>query len=101
MTKKQYQNATGIFSTQLAIGSFLIGTLLLILHLLFRSGIVIEIGLIYVSLVFLMNLIMLINLVILCFTQKNHQEYFTIKFLIILANIPITFVYIKIIIETI
>ena len=69
MTKKQYQNATGIFSTQLAICSFLIGTLLLILHLLFRSGIVIEIGLIYVSLAFLMNLIMLINLVILCFTQ--------------------------------
>lgn len=101
MTKKQYQNATGIFSTQLAIGAFLIGTLLLILHLLFRSGIVIEIGLIYVSLAFIMNLIMLINLIILCFTQKNHQEYFTIKILILLANIPIAFVYLKIIIETI
>ena len=61
MTKKQYQNATGIFSTQLAIGSFLIGTLLLILHLLFTNGIVIEIGLIYVSLAFLMNLILLIQ----------------------------------------
>lgn len=101
MTKKQYQNASGIFSSQLAIGSFLIGTLLLILHLLFPNGIIIEIGLIYISLAFLMNLIILINLIILCFTQKNHQEYFTIKILILLANIPITFVYLKIIIGTI
>jgi len=101
MTKKQYQNATGIFSTQLAIGSFLIGTLLLILQLLFPNGILLAIGLIYVSLAFMMNLIILINLIILCFTQKNHQEYFTIKILILLANIPIAFVYLKIIIGTI
>jgi hypothetical protein len=101
MTKKQYQNATGIFSTQLAIGSFLIGTLLLILQLLFPNGILLEIGLIYVSLAFLMNLIVLINLIILCFTQKNHQEYYTIKILILLANIPIALVYLQIIIENI
>jgi hypothetical protein len=101
MTKKQYQNATGIFSTQLAIASFILGTLLLILHLLFPNGRLLEIGLIYVALAFLLNLIMLIYLIILYFTQKNHQEYFTIKILILLANIPIAFVYIKIITETI
>ena len=101
MTKKQYQNATGIFSTQLAIASFLLGTLLLILYLIIPSGRLLEIGLIYVIIAFLLNLVMLIYLIILCFTQKNHQEYFTIKILILLANIPISLVYLKIISENI
>ena len=100
MTKKQYKNATGILSTQLAIGSFLIGTLLLIVELLIPSGRLLEIGLIYVLIAFSVNLIMFAYLIYLCFTQKNHQEYYTIKILILLANIPITFLYIKIISET-
>jgi len=99
MTKKQYQNATGIYSTQLAIGSFLIGTLLVILQLLFPNENLLKVGLLYVLLAFIINSIMLIYLIFLCFTQKNHQEYYTIKILILLANIPITFVYIKIILE--
>lgn len=99
MTKKQYQNATGIYSTQLAIGSFLIGTLLLLFQLLFPNENLLKVGLLYVFLAFILNLIMLIYLIFLCFTQKNHQEYYTIKILILLANIPITFVYIKIILE--
>ncbi|MEC4004815.1 hypothetical protein OX283_009125 [Flavobacterium sp. SUN052] len=100
MTKKQYQNATGIFSTQLAIGSFLVGTLLLILELLFPNGQLLEFGLIYVIIAILFNLMVLIYLIYLCFTQKNHQEYYTIKILILLANIPIAIVYMKIISET-
>jgi hypothetical protein len=101
MTKKQYHNATGIFSTQLAIGSFVIGTLLLILHLTVRSFDFIGIGLIYVAIAVIANLIMLFYLIYLCFTQKNHQDYFIIKILILLANIPIALVYLKIVTENI
>jgi hypothetical protein len=100
MTKKQYQNATGIFSTQLAIGSFAIGTLLLILQVLLHNETLIEIGLYYVIIAFIANLIMLLYLSFLLFTQLNHQEYYIIKILILLANIPIAFVYMRIVAET-
>jgi hypothetical protein len=100
MTKKQYENATGIFSTQLAIGSFAIGTILLILHLINPNGKLLGVGAIYLILAFAINLIMLFRLTYLAFTQKNHQDYFTIKILILLANVPIAFVYLKIVGET-
>ncbi|WP_298137443.1 hypothetical protein [Flavobacterium sp.] len=100
MTKKQYENATGIFSTQLAIGSFIIGTILLIMHLLFPNGYLLFIGVLYVIIAILVNLLMLLQLLYLLLTQKNHQDYFTIKILILLANIPIAFVYLKIVLAT-
>ena len=97
MTKKQYQNATGILSTQIAITSFVIGTILLIAYLLLLNSSLLQIGIIYLIIAFLVNLIMLVYLIYLWITQKNHQEYFTIKILIMLANIPIAFVYLKIV----
>jgi membrane-bound ClpP family serine protease len=100
MTKKQYENATGIFSTQLAISSFIIGTILLILHLINPTGALFGVGAYYLILAFVLNLIMLFRLTYLAFTQKNHQDYFTIKILILLANIPIAFVYLRIVGET-
>jgi hypothetical protein len=100
MTKKQYENATGIFSTQLAIGSFIIGTILLILHLNNPTGALFGVGVIYLIIAFSINLIMLLRLIYLAFTQKNHQDYFIIKILILLANIPIAFVYLRIVGET-
>jgi len=99
MTKKQYKNATGIFSTQLAIGSFGIGTFLLILFLLFPSFRIVEIGFFYVAIASITNAILLLYLTFLLFTQQNHQEYYLIKILILLANIPIAFVYVRIVAE--
>lgn len=99
MTKQQYKNATGIFSTQLAIGSFIIGTLLLLLHLQFPESIVIIIGFVFVVFAIIFNLILLVQLIYLLITQKNHFEYYTIKILILLANIPITIVYLKIVFQ--
>lgn len=99
MTKKQYRNATGIFSTQLAIGSFVIGTLLLILYLVSKNNNLLGIGLVYVVFAATINLIMLFRLLFLLITQKNHTEYYTIKILILLANIPIAFVYARIVAE--
>jgi hypothetical protein len=100
MTRQQYQNATGIFSTQLAIGSFVLGTFLLLLHLFFHTSEILFIGFAYVVVTTIVNLILLVKLIYLFLTQKNHQDYFTIKILILLANIPIAFVYLKIVGET-
>lgn len=100
MTRKQYQNATGTFSTQLAVASFLIGTLLLVLHLIAGDASIVFFGLLYVLLAFVCNFITLLYLIFLLVTQKNHAEYYTIKILLLLANIPIVFVYLKIVLET-
>lgn len=100
MTKKQYENVIGIFSTQLAIGSFIIGTILLVLHLINPTGSLFGVGIIYLILAFVINLIMLLRLAYLAFTQKNHQDYFTIKILILLSNIPIAYVYLRIVEES-
>lgn len=100
MTREQYKSATGFFSTQLAIGSFIIGTLLLIMHLRNPTGELFAAGFFYLALATLINLIVLLRLWFLFLTQKNHREYYTIKILILLSNIPIAFVYLKIVGET-
>jgi Na+-driven multidrug efflux pump len=100
MTREQYKSATGIFSTHLAIGSFIIGTLLLILHLINPSGELFAVGFTYLAIATIINLIVLLKLWFLYLTQKNHREYYTIKILILLTNIPIVFVYLKIVGET-
>ncbi|MBL7885773.1 MAG: hypothetical protein JNJ52_03415 [Flavobacterium sp.] len=100
MTKAQYKSATGIFSTQLALGSFSIGTVLLIAHLIKPNGELLVVGFIYTFFATIINLIVLLKLLFLLLTQKNHQDYFAVKILILLANIPIVFVYLKIVNET-
>jgi hypothetical protein len=100
MTKQQYKSATGIFSTQLALGSFSIGTVILIAHLLNPNGDVFAIGFFYLIFAAIVNTVMVVKLCNLFVTQKNHQDYFAVKILILLSNIPIAFVYLKIVGET-
>lgn len=71
MTREQYKSATGIFSTQLAIGSFLVGTLLLIMHLIDPSGELFATGFIYLALATIINLLVLLKLWFLYITQKK------------------------------
>lgn len=100
MTKQQYKSATGIFSTQLALGSFSFGTVLLFAHLIKPNGELVFVGFLYTFMAVIVNFIVLLKLFFLFLTQKNHQEYFAVKILILLSNIPIAFVYIKIVGET-
>lgn len=99
MTRKQYRNATGVFSTQLALASFFLGTLILVLHLLSDDGSMLLLGLTYVVIAFVCNFIMLVKLIYLLFTQHRHTQYYTVKILLLLANIPVVFIYLKIVVE--
>jgi hypothetical protein len=101
MTKKQYQNATGIFSTQLAIISYVIGTIIFLSYIFSNNSKLIDVGLFYIGIALIINFIMLIWLIYLLITQKNHREYFVIKILILLANIPIAIFYFYLIIQNI
>lgn len=90
MTKKTYASVTGKLSTQIAIASFGMGTLLFILNQLFRSiDFIYVIGIFYVMIALFVNGIVLLNLIHHFIFFRNHREYFAIKILIVLANFPI------------
>lgn len=100
MTRKQYQSATGQRSTQIAIASFVLGTLFLIAFLTTEDELVLVAGFYYVLLATAINLVVLGNLLYQCVRLHNHRDYYGIKILLVLANIPIAFVYLKIIINS-
>ena len=86
------------FSTYLAIGSFGIGTLLFLLHFAIPEyGLLYFIGYFYLLIAFLVNLLVFLNLLFLYFIKPTEREDLAIKMLIMLANIPITLLYIYIV----
>lgn len=88
-------------STQMAIVSFGIGTLLLLFHFIFKnSDIVIPIGIYYVLIAFIVNGLMLLKLIIDWITEVENRPNIERQALILFANIPISFVYFLIVIYT-
>ncbi len=92
------ENKPVSFSTYLAIGSFVIGTLLLLLYLSIPSYMeIIIFGYLYVLFATLINSIVLLNLCYQFITKPLERESIAIRILILLSNIPITILYIFII----
>ena len=88
-------------STQMAIVSFGIGTLLLLFHFIFKnSDIVIPIGIYYVLIAFIVNGLVLLKLIIDWITEVENRPNIERQALILFANIPISFVYFLIVIYT-
>jgi hypothetical protein len=84
----------GKFSTELAIGSFAIGTLLFATHMALPQNIEIMVcGFIYVLVALALNVLVLLNLVYYLIILPQHREYLTIKILILLSNLPIATFY--------
>lgn len=95
------QSTSGKFSTYLAITSFGIGTLLLMLYLLFpETVLLIYAGYFYVLLAILINGITFLHLFYLFIIYRLHREVIAIRMLLLLANIPITVLYLYIVIHT-
>jgi hypothetical protein len=92
------QSLSREFSTKLAFVSFSIGTILLGLQKLLPMNMdIIFLGFLYVLFAILINGIMLFNLAYHFIILPKQREYIAIKILILLANIPITFLYILIV----
>lgn len=88
----------GKFSTQLAVISFGIGTVLLLFQKLAPTNYnILFVGLFYLLFAILVNGIILINLAYHFIILPKQREYIAIKILILLANIPIAFLYILIV----
>ncbi len=82
------------FSNELAIGSFAIGTLLLLTHKVMpHADIVFIIGLFYVLIAFAVNTLMLLYLLFLCIILPDERENLALKIIILLCNIPISILY--------
>lgn len=94
----QTQSKPGKFSTYLAITSFGIGTLLLTLQLCFPYNIDLLItGLCYIVMAIVLNTITLLHLFYHFIINRIEREMIAIRMLILMANIPITFLYINIV----
>lgn len=91
-----YLKTTGELSTWIAGFSFAIGTALFFTA---KSGYqpleFMVFGFYFVLLAIIINTLMLVNLSILLWTEKEFREYFAIKILILLANIPVTAFYLQ------
>lgn len=82
------------FSTQLALGSFVIGTLLLCIHLAVPDEeIILIIGFLYVLFAGFINGIVFLNLLFHFTLNPFQRENLAIKMLLLLSNIPIAFLY--------
>lgn len=97
----QTKSGTGKFSTYLGLTSLGIGTLLLLIHLSFPNNTdIVMTGLCYVVLAIFLNSITLIHLLYHFIVNRFEREIIAIRMLILLANIPITVLYIYIIFHT-
>ena len=94
MENANHETFIGKLSTQVAIASFVIGTVLLILGITFRENEpIVLIGYLFVILAFFLNVFMLGCLVICWAMNWRNYKYYIVKTLILVANIPIAFLY--------
>jgi hypothetical protein len=83
-------------STNIAIGSFAIGSLLFGLYKAgFQSEQMLILGFVFVIAAVVVNLFVLANLLILFCIKRHYREYFAVKMCIVLANVPITIAYLN------
>lgn len=89
-------------STQMAIISFGIGSLLFVLYFPFKeSDNLIKIGIIYVVIALVANGLMLIKLIYDCFVLPVERLNIIKQILILLINVPISFFYFIVILYTV
>jgi hypothetical protein len=100
MTATQHLIRAGIFSTHLAAASFGIATLLLLLYRFIPTiqNTLVIIGLWYVFIAILANTIVFLHLFYCFVVQPMYREYFAVKMLLMLINIPIAIFYLYLII---
>ncbi|WP_412984206.1 hypothetical protein [Pontimicrobium sp. IMCC45349] len=83
-----------------AIVSFIIGTIILILHIYLKDEIgIMIIGLYYTIAAFFINAILFLSLIIAAFIKEKYRKQLAASAGILLVNIPIAFIYILIVFQ--
>jgi hypothetical protein len=92
--REQDQTFQGKFSTELAIASFAIGTVLFVAHqFLPNNGEIILAGLFYVIIALISNALVFLNLLYHFIILPEQRTELAIKIMILLSNIPIAAFY--------
>lgn len=87
------------FPIQIALLSFLIGTLLFISYFLFpKWENIIFVGILYVLAALFINIIILVNLIIDFITAPSQRKNIAFQMVVVLLNVPIAITYFSIII---
>ena len=96
---KQFRNVYP--TTQLMLLSLTLGTILMLLHLLFpKNELIIIIGYFYVLIALFVNLFAAAILVIKLFFNSHEYQIYIIRILILFSNVPIAALYLFIILKT-
>ena len=93
LSEMSKQAKSGKLSTQIAISSFFGGTLLAVSYSLFPSTELFLLAYFFGLLALIVNSSVLINLGYYFITEPHHREYFAIKILLVVANVPIAAIY--------
>src|SRR4051812_44722008 len=87
-------------STELAIGSFIVGTILFVLYVATNANSnILIIAFPFVASAILVNAIMLFHLIDIFIFLPEYRKDIAVKILILLSNIPIMFLYYSIVIQ--
>lgn len=95
--KTKFKHEINYIAIILAISSFCIGTLLLLLYLIFDNSIV-GIGFYYTFVAAMLNILMIIILGVNAISNYHDYKENLMTILAVLANIPITILYMDIVI---
>lgn len=87
------------FGKIVALLSFLIGSILLILYIYFKSQQLITIGIYYIIIAFWINIILLVVLIIASIINSFHRKNLLKTCGIVLLNIPIAILYFYLLIQ--
>lgn len=93
VNKKQTEFGIIKLSRNVALVSFIIGTLILLAFYLSENTVFALIGLFYLFLAFVINLIFLVGLIMKLVTKESDRKKTWIAILILLTNIPIVILY--------
>jgi hypothetical protein len=97
-TKSYYKWA---FSNELAIGSFIIGTLLFLTYKAIpHDNMVMAIGTYYILFAIFINTIMLFYLIFLCIILPDERKKIALKIIFLLCNIPVSLLHFYIILDS-
>lgn len=87
-------------STQLALWSFAIGTLLFVGYLIYPNLVFVMLGVGYVVFATVLNTLMLLILIDHYLALHEFRRYIAVKILLLLVNIPIALAYYAIVAQT-
>ena len=94
MNALKYFEKAADFSTHFAFGCFSFGTLIFAVYALtpFKEPAIIT-GIFFILAAIILNSLVFLNLIYFYLTIKEFRQYFAVKILIVLANIPVAALY--------